>query len=90
VGEKELNMSEELICKFCGSKDIYFDEKDAEWICKKCGAIVKLEHEIGEAVEEEEDEGRLGSDYLLEDFFEYAEPEDLIDAGFIDEDEVYE
>jgi transcription initiation factor TFIIIB Brf1 subunit/transcription initiation factor TFIIB len=88
MGEKELNMSEnKFVCWNCGSSDIYYDKEDAEWICQKCGAIVKSEREIGEAVEEEEEEGRLGGDYLAEDFFEYAEPEDLIDEGFIDEDE---
>jgi DNA-directed RNA polymerase subunit RPC12/RpoP len=79
-------MSEnKYICKSCGSQDVYYDEKYAEWTCKKCGAIAKMEHEIGEAVNIEEEE-----DLKEEDWFDYAEPEDLVDAGIIDESELYE
>jgi len=72
MGEKELKMSENnFVCKLCGSKDVYFDEKYGEYICRKCGYISKIEEEEEyiEVLDAEEDEllDEDWSDYDIED-----------------------
>jgi len=62
-------MSEsKYICKSCGSSDVFYDEKDAEWICRKCGYIHRIEEEYIEVLEEEDE-------LIEEDWFDYYEPD---------------
>jgi len=69
MGEKELKMSENnFVCKLCGSKDVYFNEKYGEYICRKCGYISKIEEEYTEVLEEEDE-------LIEEDWFDYYEPD---------------